>query len=192
MNVELQSGDVFLTKGNSFVSKAIRFLTRDKGESRTEVNHVGVVVVDGNVQNAVIVEASSKVVRRTMNSYYKSKNTKVAVYRYRNLTDTEEDIIADYSESMVGAKYGYLKIVAHFLDWCLGGVYFFRRFAQMERYPICSWIVAYAYQDAGLGFGVRANAASPDDIWDWVVKPENGWVEIHPLELLSKEEVKHE
>lgn len=183
--MQLQAGDVFLTQGNSFVSKAIRFLTRDKGESRTEVNHVGVVTVDGTDRTAIIVEASSKVVRRPMNAYFMSKHTKVAIYRYGLLTDAEEDAVVNYSESMVGAKYGYVKILAHFLDWCIGGVYFFRRFAQMERYPICSWIVAYAYQDAGLGFGIEANAASPDDIWDWVTNQDNGWRQVHPLELLN-------
>lgn len=184
--MDLYQGDVFLTQGNSFVSKAIRVLTRNKGESRTQVNHVGVVVKDGDKDTAVIVEASSKVVRRMMTNYARSKNTKVAIYRYTKLTGREEDAIVDYSNNMVGAKYGYIKIVAHFLDWCLGGIYFFRRFAQMEKYPICSWLVAYAYQDAGLGFGIEANAASPDDIWDWVTDPDNGWVEIHPLELLNK------
>lgn len=184
--MRLEPGDVFLTQGSSFVSRAIRFLTRDKGESRTEVNHVGVVTAHGSERTATIVEASSKVVRRRMESYFGSKNTKVAIYRYSLLNDIEERQVVRAANDYVGAKYGYLKIVAHFLDWCLGGVYFFRRFAQMDNYPICSWLVAYAYQDAGLGFGIEANAASPDDIWDWVTNPDNGWEEIHPLEVLNK------
>ena len=182
----LEPGDIFLTQGNTFVSKAIRVLTRNKGESRTMVNHVGLVTKSGTLKTATIVEASSKVTRQTMLAYFNSKNNKVAVYRYSNLRDEEEQAIVDSANRYVGATYGYLKIVAHFLDWCLGGVYFFRRLAMMDRYPICSWVVAYSYQNAGLGFGCSANAASPDDIWDWVSNPDNGYVEIHPLELLNK------
>lgn len=184
--MRLEPGDIFLTQGTSFVSRAIRVLTRNVGESRTEVNHVGVVTQTGSEKTAVIVEASSKVIRRTMASYATSKSTKVAIYRRSSLHNEEEFAIVNAANRYVGAKYGYLKIVAHFLDWCLGGVYFFRRMAFMDNYPICSWLVAYAYQNAGLGFGVAANAASPDDIWDWVINPDNGYEEIHPLELLSK------
>lgn len=184
--IELQPGDIFLTQGDSFVSKAIRVLTRDRGESRTEVNHVGVVTQKGGIHSAVIVEASSKVIRRHMGAYAKSTSTKVAIYRLKSLRSEEKCAIVTAANAYVGKKYGYLKIVAHFLDWCLGGVYFFRRMAMMDNYPICSWLVAYAYLNAGLGFGVEASGASPDDIWDWVTDPENGYEEVHPLELLSK------
>jgi hypothetical protein len=73
------------------------------------------------------------------------------------------------AERYVGRRYGYLKMLAHLLDWLFLGVYLFRRIASMDRYPICSWVVAHAYGKTGRHFGVAPGAASPDDIWDYVV-----------------------
>ena len=181
----VEPGDIFLTQGNSFISKAIRFFSKSGGESRTEVNHVGLVVVGGRPHSATIVEASSTVLRHSMEGYWNSKNTKVAVFRPKNITPATRDHIVQRANSYVGRKYGYLKIVAHFLDWILGGRYFFRRFAFMDKYPICSWVVAQAYADAGYTFGVDAGAASPDDIWDFVLTNIDKYDMIHGLTLLK-------
>ena len=43
-----------------------------------------------------------------------------------------------------------------------------RRLGRLDRYPICSWLVAHSYKKAGKHFGFSARAASPDDIWDFV------------------------
>lgn len=186
--MQLEPGDIFLTRGNSFVSRAIRFFSRGGGESRTMVNHVGLVTEPGTMYDATIVEASSKVVRRTMSAYALSKNTEVAVYRNMRLTNEQREAIVARANGYVGASYGYVKIVAHLLDWLLGGRYFFRRFAFMDRYPICSWVVAYAYLDAGLTFGVEAGQASPDDIWDWIYPNIRDYKEIHKLQKIEPPE----
>lgn len=179
--MRLEPGDIFLTRGNSFISRAIRFFSRSGGESRTMVNHVGLVTEPGTMYDATIVEASSKVIRRKMSAYALSKNTEIAVYRNKNLTEDQRQAICQRADGYVGASYGYLKIVAHFLDWLLGGRYFFRRFAFMDRYPICSWVVAYSYLDAGLTFGVEPGSATPDDIWDWVYEHPEDYLEVRPI-----------
>ncbi len=46
-DIQLARCDIFLTKGTSFISGAIRWFTRRIGESRTEVNHVGIIVEPG-------------------------------------------------------------------------------------------------------------------------------------------------
>ena len=184
MSVTFQPGDIFLTCGSSFISRAIRFFSRSGGESRTMVNHVGIVVEAGDSTNAVIVEASTKVVKRSFYAYRRSPTTMVAVYRPTNVSDGEIHTICAAADRYVGATYGYLKIVAHFLDWCLGGRYVFRRIAAMDRYPICSWVVAQAYADAGLNFGVPAGSADPDDIWDFCVANPDKYRAVWPLAML--------
>lgn len=184
MTLQLEPSDIFLTRGDSFVSRAIRFFTRGKGEARTEVNHVGVVVAAGDAGTATIVEALTKVKRRRMSAYRGSKTTLVAVYRPKNLSTAERQKVARRAARYVGADYGYVKLVAHFLDWCLGGAYVFRRIASMDRYPICSWVVAYSFEEVGENFGVPAWAADPDHIWDWVTAHPGEWVELHPLDTL--------
>jgi hypothetical protein len=180
-----EPGDIFLTKGDSFVSRAIRFFSRTGGESRTQVNHTGLVTVGGSARDAVIVEALTKVKRRTFDSYRRSVTTQVAVFRPVNVTKSQVDTIVARADGYVGADYGYLKIVAHFLDWCLGGRYFFRKIVAMDRYPICSWVVAQAYADAGLNFGVPAGSADPDDIWDFCVGNPDKYMVVYPLGLLE-------
>jgi hypothetical protein len=177
--VSTKRGDIFLTQGDSFVSKAIRFFTRSTGESRTMVNHVGVVTSAGPVEDAKVVEALSKVKRRKL-SKYKGGKTKVAVFRPVGLDDNEISNIVVYANKQVGKDYGYVKIVAHLLDWCLGGVYVFRKMARMEKYPICSWLVAYAYDEVGQDFGVEPWAADPDHIWDYVTQSPL-YTQVHPL-----------
>jgi len=66
MNIFLEPGDIFLTRGCDLISRAIRFFTKSIGEKRTKVNHVGLVVQRGNIKTAIVVEAQSKVVRHKL------------------------------------------------------------------------------------------------------------------------------
>lgn len=181
---EFRRGDIFLTRGNSFVSKAIRWFSRSTGESRTMVNHCGLVVADGDVDAAEIIEALTTVKRRRLSVYSRSKSTQIAAYRPLNASPEQIDTITSRALSYEHRKYGYLKLVAHALDRLLGGVYLFRRVASVDWYPICSWVVAASYADAGFNFGVPAGAADPDDIWDFVSTSEH-YVAVHPLGELS-------
>ncbi len=188
MSVILEPGDVFLTRGHSFVSRAIRYFTRAAGEKRTKVNHVGVVVEAGEIKTAIVVEALSRVTRhRLWEQYGPPKKDGVAVYRATNLTPEEVEIIVATAERQVGKKYGYLKIAAHFLDWLLQGVYFFRRLVPDGKYPICSWLVAHAFSKAGKHFGVEPGAAAPDDIMDFIELNPDKYTQIRPLVPLSEE-----
>ena len=164
----LYPGDIFLTRGTNLMSRLIRRFTRNHGESRTMVNHVGLVVSHGGTASSEIVEALTTVRRRRFSVYRNKPRHDVAVYRPTNLTTLESLHVSEHADNYVGRKYGYIKIVAHFLDWCLAGRYFFRRFAFMDNYPICSWVVAQAFAKEGYTFGVDPGAASPDDIWDFV------------------------
>ncbi|MCK5213048.1 MAG: hypothetical protein KAQ74_03915, partial [Dehalococcoidia bacterium] len=61
MEAQLKPGDVFLTRSTGLLGKLIRVCTRSFGEKRSKVNHVGIVVEAGGIQEAVVVEALSKV-----------------------------------------------------------------------------------------------------------------------------------
>lgn len=164
----LEPGDVFLTRGRGFFAAAIRFFTRTIGESRTKVNHVGLVVESGPLRDAVIVESVSKVRRRRLGQRPAWANDRVAVYRPVGLGEDEVRRVVEVAESFVGRGYSYWKVVLHVLDWLLLGAYVFRRLGRMDDYPICSWLVAHAYSKVGRDFGVEPGGASPDDICDFV------------------------
>ena len=179
----LAPGDLFFTRGAGFVSVLIRRFTQSIGEARSEVSHVGLVVEGGPIEGAVVVEALSRVRRHRLWARYGHKRrTAVAVYRAKNLNAEQIRKIVEKAEAYRGRRYGWPTIVAHFLDWLLQGAYFFRRIIGGDDYPICSWVVAHAYKEVGLHFGVEARAASPDDIWDFVVeKRPDLYDEIRPL-----------
>jgi hypothetical protein len=187
MAITLEPGDVFLTRGTNLLSRAIRFFTRTLGESRTRVNHVGVVVTSGDFKTCSVVEALIKVREHSLWSQYgPPKKDSVAVFRPLNLTDEEVVTIVAEAREQVGKRYGYFKILGHFLDWCLQGVYFFRWFFRNGQYPICSWLVAHAFAKVGKDFGVKAGAIDPDQIWDFVTDENNEdkHEQIHPLKSI--------
>jgi len=182
--LDLKPGDIYLTKGTSLISRGIRYFSTSHGEARTEANHVGLVTAAGTEKSATIVEALTRVKRRRMSAYSNSTSNQVAIYRPINVTPEQIETIVARAEQYVGDKYGYLKIVAHLADWCLGGRYVFRRIAAMDNYPICSWVVSQSYADAGLNFGVPAGAASPDDIMDFCTSHPEKYMTVHAMGLL--------
>lgn len=189
MDTVFERGDVFLTRGSGLISRVIRIFTRRIGESRTMVNHVGVVVQRGDIASVIVVEALSRVKRhRLLAQYGPPRKDSVAVYRATNLTQEEMDVIVSEAESQAGKKYGYIMIVAHFLDWLLLGAYVFRRLVPGSKYPICSWLVAHSFSKAGKHFGVvDPGAATPDDIWDFIKSNPDRYREIHPLQPLTQD-----
>jgi len=189
MSEILQPADIFLTRGHGLISRLIRVFTRHIGESRTKVNHVGIVVEGGPTEKAVVVEALSRVVCRRLIVGYGDGRTEVAVYRPLNLTPDEIKTVVAAAEHYVGKEYDYFMIVLHLLDWFLQGAYVFRRLGKgMDNYPICSWVVAHAYLKVGKKFGVDPGAASPDDIWDFVTTHPEKYQQVRPLVPLVKPE----
>ncbi len=185
MSETLQPGDIFLTRGKGFISKAIRFFSRGIGEPRTKVNHVGIVVGGGPIATAVVVEALSKVFEHPLMQQYGGTSHEVAIYRPQNIPPEDLAKIGAKAKSYVGREYGYAQIAMHFLDWMLLGAYVFRRLGS-DRYPICSWVVAHAYAAAKYHFGVEPGAATPDDIWDYVTTHPNNYTCIRELSVLPK------
>lgn len=185
-DLRLEPCDIFLTKGTSFVSRAIRYFTRSFGERRTEANHVGIIVGSGSVHSAIAVEALVRVRMHALRRYAAKRTTDVAVFRPINLTDAEKALIVAKAKSYEGRRYGWTKIATHAMDWFLQGAYVFRRVTHQDDYPICSWLVAHAFDAAGKNFGVEAGAANPDDIWDFVTANPDKYVQVRELKPIPE------
>lgn len=187
MEVLLSPGDVFLTRGTGLLSKAIRFCTRSFGEKGSMVNHVGIVVAEGDIQSAMVVEALIKVTEHKLwKQYGPPRKDHVAVYRATNLSPQDIEIVVAEAREQVYKPYGFGKIIAHFLDWLLTGAYVFRHLTSNGDYPICSWLVAHSYAKIGKHFGVPPGAADPDDIWDFVDKRTEYYERIIELGPMSR------
>jgi hypothetical protein len=181
-DIELRPCDIIATKSYGWLGRAIRFFTRRIGESRSNVNHVGIITHGGSLEGAIVVEALSRVIHHPLwEGYGYAKAPDIAIFRPLNLTEDEREVIRVAAEQYVGRKYGFLKIATHLADWVLQGAYIFRRLSSSDNYPICSWVVAQAYAHAGKDFGVQAGAASPDDIWDFCLSHPEKYAVIVPL-----------
>ena len=164
---DLLPGDIVFVRGNSWTSRLIRRFTRSAGEAPTVVNHVGIMVGSHD-----IVESLNKTVKRPLNETVKGAQRGIIVRR-RILSLVQRERVAEKALLYVGKPYGWLKILAHGLDHLLFGDRFVvRRVLFLQNYPICSWVVAYAYDGIG-GFGVPPNEASPDDLWDFCMEGES-------------------
>ena len=162
----LKKGDILLTRNETFLSKAIRIFQQDPNESRSVVSHVGIVVEDGTESSAVIIEALTKVRRHTIEKAYGKSKEKLFIARPCSLSEDNILKVVAKAEQYNGKTYGYLKVAAHALDRLFRGQYVFRRLCFMDDYPICSWIVAYSYDEINYRFGVLPTLCQPDDIWD--------------------------
>lgn len=182
----LQPGDIFCTRGENILSRLIRACTRSKGETETRVNHVGIVVKPGRIMDAEVVEALVTVQRHTLWSQYGPPSSdQVVIYRPLGLFPIERELMADKAMSYVGRKYGWGKLVTHFLDWCFGGIYLFRRLNHIDRYPICTWVLEESAEEIHRDFGVPKGSTQPDDVDDYCLDHMGKWQCIFPLQRLA-------
>lgn len=164
-------GDVVLTKGMWL----IRWGTQYTGEGKGSMGHAGV-----GVNQSFFVEALWRVV---LTAWDGLSGRGGQVWRYIPFTDEQRKAIADKADDYLGRKYGWWKIALQGIDCILGklfftDVYLARRLGRIDKYPICSWVVAFAYdRGAGYSFGKEPNAATPDDIYDHVRNTE-GWIRV--------------
>lgn len=163
----LKPGDVGCERGESGISKAIRFFTRYRGEPKTYSNHSFIVGSGWN-----IVEALFRVRSRTITEWPFPREFEI--WRHCGLGELDRRAIALEAESFEGQIYGALKIVPHALDGVMGkvfgkDVYLFRPLIGIKKFPICSWLVSWSYWTVvEYEFGVPAERACPDRLHDHV------------------------
>lgn len=104
-----------------------------------------------------------------------------ALYRLRGLTTGQRETVTRKALVYFGMKFGWGKLVTHVLDGLINKiarreVFFFRQLNHSDRYPICSWITAFAYDSAiQYRFGVPPQCADPDQMHDWVEANPKEW-----------------
>lgn len=177
-SVNLLSCDIVCTRGYSLVSRVIRVGQLHPNDTKSVVNHVGMIIDDGPLNKVHIIEARATVLNHSLYNAYHGKQDKLTVFRPIGLSEDEKSKIVMSGLAYEGKDYGYLKIAAHFLDFLSGGRYIFRRLTNNDNYPICSWVVSHSYASIGLAFGCDPGQANPDDIFDFCDKHEHKYQKI--------------
>jgi hypothetical protein len=103
------------------------------------------------------------------------------VWRLRGLTTGQRQALTRKALAYSGMKFGWGKLITHVLDGlinkaALREIFFFRRLNHSDRYPLCSWITAFAYARVlDYRFGVPPECADPDQMHDWVKAHPKEW-----------------
>lgn len=129
----------------------------------------------------MVVEALSKVLKRTLDESANTDLVEFCIYRPIGIPRRKMTALKVKAESYVGSRYGYLKLVTALWDWVLFEIYFFRGLNFIRSRPFCSYLVGYAYSSIGLHFGVAEKGVTPDDIWDYVTVHKDKYVCIKKL-----------
>jgi hypothetical protein len=181
--IQLLPGDIMATRGRGRLARLILFLTRSRGEAKTKVNHVGLVVQGGTLGETVIVEALQHVMRRRLAvGYGKPDSPEVTIWRCAVLTGEDRDAICAWAEKQVGRRYGYVKLLSYLPGWFGKGLSWI---PLVTGGQVCSNLVAYAFGEEGLFFGVEPGRATPDDILDFAEGHPAKYREVVPLGPLS-------
>jgi hypothetical protein len=213
--MQLRVGDIFLTASPSLLGRVIRFFEARKDDPAEVNHSGLIVVSDRMylqrandeggegypvwesarstvlLTSALSIEALARVRVGDFRSFYGGDcKDRVAIYRDTTLTLCDMHTIHVTAMNYRNDLYGGGKLLLHLGDWCLTKLrnketYVFRRLARMDKLPICSWIVAKAYAATGRNFGVPAGVASPDDIYDFIIKHPEKYTCIHHLERLG-------
>jgi hypothetical protein len=103
------------------------------------------------------------------------------VWRRQGLTTGQRQALAREALIYLDTKFGWAKLVTHAMDGLINKVagkevFFCRRLNHSDRYPICSWITAFAYDRVlQYRFGVSAECVDPDQMHDWVKSHPAEW-----------------
>lgn len=177
---DLEPGDIVLvSKKHSLLAKLIcRFSTTASDTSISKFSHTAIVVSTGTTKK--IIEALSTGVKRSSLSKY-SNGYRILIARHKELSFFNKISIVRTAEKYIGKKYGYKTLAGHFADYLCSkligrNVYYFRKIAGNNNFPICSWIVSHAYDRDGIRFlNLDPDLVQPDDIADEILNDKNNW-----------------
>ena len=177
--IRVQPGDVGFTRGTGLFQQGIRYATRGPDEEPTWANHALMFTTGGAVgpapkrTQATAIEALARVEE---NPWYSRHSTETGyhlmVYRPTFLSNNEKNRLVETARAHLGERYGWWKLFAHLIDRvAFDDRKVISNVLHVDDRPICSYLVARAYEVAGHphAFGpIKAGAQDPDEMHDHV------------------------
>lgn len=146
-------GDVIAVRGTGRFSDLI---VRATGGY---VSHVGMVIAD---EPPLVTEALFRVKTRPLEESI-ADCSDAWILRPRFATAYTRRVLMHSIHTYSSAGYGYFKILLHGLDALCRTQWFSCTFARSHS-PICSWLVASAYEAVGYSFGESIGSLTPQDL----------------------------
>jgi hypothetical protein len=183
---EFLPGDVILCAGKHDVPGVLtRWATQAHDERPTYAVHTAQFL-----DARIVIEmcADVRVVKTRSSRKFLQRRKAFEVWRCRSLTAAQRQAVSRTALAYLGRKFGWSKLVTYLLDGLVNKVmhkeiFFFRRLNHDQRYPICSWITAFSYDQAvHYQFGVPPECADPDQIHDWVSSHPAEWLRVFSRE----------
>jgi hypothetical protein len=175
-DVDFRPGDIIFTRDDSKLSRLIRKFSTSYKEDPSIASHTALVYDHGRVIESAVVTRI-----KTLKEFRERNKAGISVWR-ADISVENAVCMQNRCLRWVGKKYPVWKLFPHVADWYLsmlqGKLFgkithptFFRRLCKLNAYPICSWLVAYAYDECVKKdfFGVPVWSAQPDCIHDWCV-----------------------
>ena len=181
----MQPGDIIATRSPTWLSRTIRKAqTRSDNGQPALVSHVGLFISPD-----IVIQALSRVVTTPFPKSF--QKDEYIVLSPLNLSNANRRIVVERALTYSSNSYGWLKILGQGLDVVFHTRWFMSHVFTLDKFPICSYVVAEAYKSIGLDFGVPTTTTTPDDILDFAMENSDKYliVESTPSLLADIEQV---
>lgn len=138
----IKRGDILVVRNIGWLSKAIRVLTKGY------YNHVGVFISETELVEATFKEVAVSPLAKFVDMY-NNRQCEFAIYRPKNATPDQIDMIVDFAEAQVGRKYDFAQLLSIGLFICFK-VGRKHEPIDLRKYWICTELVGEAYESAGI------------------------------------------
>lgn len=166
----IEQGDIICIHGRGWLSDGI--LKAEYGDKipAMAASHCGVFLAGQDVSNPIVIEALARV-RTNLLSQSISDCLHAYALHDRSLDNNQRLRVLSKACAFSTDGYGYVDLVAQWLDATTRSTWWTDRLRiYLGHHPICSYVVAAAYEDIGLDFGVDSSTCKPSDVLGFALK----------------------
>ena len=162
--MDIHAGDILAVRGKGWLSRQILKATGNT------VSHVGLLLdVAPSYEHSFVIEALARVKTRALEESI-ADCERAYILSPTNLTDAQRTEITLRGAQFSADDYGWGDIALQLGDAITRSTWFTRHlnWGLLETHPICSYLVAEAYEAVGLTFGKKPNESiTPADIYSF-------------------------
>lgn len=159
--MNIYPADILCVGGKGWISNQIKKATH------SPISHSGLILAN---DPTFVIEAEFKVITRPLDESIAGMECAYILHN-RKLSPAQRDTILNRASGFSTDDYGILDIGLQLLDCTFHTRWFTDKltFGLLNRFPICSYVVAESYKSAGELFGFEARSITPGDLFTFAV-----------------------